>query len=274
MLYKNCTVNYYQKLKKIRLIVSKQVFQYITYLYISQDDTLEETGWKLVHGDVFRPPHHPTLLVACIGSGIQLFSMMIIVLVFAMFGMLSPASRGALMTASIVLFMFMGLISGYHTARLFRTLKGTNWKLAASLTALLYPGILFGTGFLINLFLWGKQSSGAVPFTTMIALLFLWFGISFPLVFAGFYFGYRKQPYEHPVRTNQIPRQIPEQPWYLNSFLSSIVAGILPFGAIFVELFFILTVCWSFIFYKIVFHLILINSSKPDHALHFYICTL
>ena len=28
--------------------------------------------------------------------------------VFAMFGMLSPASRGALMTAAIVLFMFMG----------------------------------------------------------------------------------------------------------------------------------------------------------------------
>ena len=31
-----------------------------------------------------------------------------VVVVFAMFGMLSPASRGALMTASIVLFMFMG----------------------------------------------------------------------------------------------------------------------------------------------------------------------
>ena len=31
-----------------------------------------------------------------------------LLLVFAMFGMLSPASRGALMTASIVLFMFMG----------------------------------------------------------------------------------------------------------------------------------------------------------------------
>ena len=28
--------------------------------------------------------------------------------VFAMFGMLSPANRGALMTAAIVLFMFMG----------------------------------------------------------------------------------------------------------------------------------------------------------------------
>ena len=76
----------------------------------------------------------------------------------------------------------------------------------------------------------------------MVALLCLWFGISFPLIFTGFYFGYRKQAYEHPVRTNQIPRQIPEQPWYLNLPLSSLVAGILPFGAIFVELFFILTV--------------------------------
>ena len=81
-----------------------------------------------------------------------------------------------------------------------------------------------------------------VPFTTMIALLFLWFGISFPLVLCGFYFGYRKQAYEHPVRTNQIPRQIPEQPWYLNPVLGSIMAGVLPFGAIFVELFFILSV--------------------------------
>ena len=81
-----------------------------------------------------------------------------------------------------------------------------------------------------------------VPFTTMLALLFLWFGISFPLVLCGFYFGYRKQAYEHPVRTNQIPRQIPEQPWYLNPVLGSIMAGVLPFGAIFVELFFILSV--------------------------------
>ena len=33
---------------------------------------------------------------------------LLVAAVFAMFGMLSPASRGALMTTSIVLFMFMG----------------------------------------------------------------------------------------------------------------------------------------------------------------------
>lgn len=79
-----------------------------------------------------------------------------------MFGMLSPASRGALMTAAIVLFMFMGLIAGYNAARMYRTLKGTHWKRAAGLTASLYPGVVFGVGFFLNFFIWGKHSSGAV----------------------------------------------------------------------------------------------------------------
>lgn len=42
------------------------------------EDTLEETGWKLIHGDVFRPPRHPRLFAAVIGSGIQIFFMALI----------------------------------------------------------------------------------------------------------------------------------------------------------------------------------------------------
>merc|ERR1712128_219154 len=127
---------------------------------------------------------------------------------FAMLGMLSPASRGALLTAAIFLYEFMGLVAGYYSGRLYRTMKGKEWKAAAFLTATLYPGIVFGIGFFINLFIWGKHSSGAIPFTTMLSVGAMWFGISLPLVFLGYYFGYRKQPYEHPVRTNQIPRQV------------------------------------------------------------------
>ena len=41
------------------------------------EDVLEETGWKLVHGDVFRPPQHPRLLASLLGSGIQLFWMIL-----------------------------------------------------------------------------------------------------------------------------------------------------------------------------------------------------
>lgn len=42
------------------------------------DDMMEETGWKLVHGDVFRPPPKRMLFAAVIGSGIQIFLMALI----------------------------------------------------------------------------------------------------------------------------------------------------------------------------------------------------
>ncbi|XP_028515708.1 transmembrane 9 superfamily member 4 [Exaiptasia diaphana] len=220
--------------------------------YNKEDDyeeAIEETGWKLVHGDVFRPPQRPWLLTAFVGSGVQIFCMGLVTLVFAMLGMLSPASRGSLIQAIILVYVFMGVFAGYHAGRLYKTLKGLNWKKSTVVTAGLYPGFVSAICFFLNFFIWGKHSSGAVPFTTMIALLCLWMGISLPLVFLGYYFGYRKQPYEHPVRTNQIPRQVPEHMWYMNFIPSFLLSGILPFGAVFIELFFILSAIWENQFY-------------------------
>lgn len=54
-----------------------------TYLILCpllQEDTMEESGWKLVHGDVFRPPQYPMILSSLLGSGIQLFCMILIVI--------------------------------------------------------------------------------------------------------------------------------------------------------------------------------------------------
>jgi transmembrane 9 superfamily protein 2/4 len=63
------------------------------------------------------------------------------------------------------------------------------------LTALFFPGVVFTMFFVLNLFVWGKKSSGAVPFGTMFALLVLWFGISVPLVYLGAFFGNKKGIY-------------------------------------------------------------------------------
>lgn len=41
---------------------------------------MEESGWKNVHGDVFRPPQYPMILSSLLGSGIQLFCMILIVI--------------------------------------------------------------------------------------------------------------------------------------------------------------------------------------------------
>ena len=112
--------------------------------------------------------------------------------------------------------------------------------------------------FTLNFFVWGEKSSGAVPFGTMFALLVLWFGISVPLVFLGSYFGYRRKAGELPVRINQIPRQVPEQVWYMQPTFSVVVGGVLPFGAVFIELFFILSSIWLHQFYYVFGFLLLV----------------
>ena len=48
----------------------------------------------------------------------------------------------------------------------------------------------------------------------------------------------------HPVRTNLIPRQIPPQSWYMHPVLTTALGGVLPFGAVSVELYFIMSALW------------------------------
>lgn len=45
-----------------------------------QEDAQEEFGWKLVHGDVFRPPKKGMLLSVFLGSGTQIFIMTLVTL--------------------------------------------------------------------------------------------------------------------------------------------------------------------------------------------------
>jgi hypothetical protein len=256
------------------------------------------------------------------------------------------------MTAMLLLFVFMGAFGGYASARLYKSFRGEDWKLTTLRTALSFPGFVSAIFMVLNFLVWGVKSSGALPFGTLVALIFLWFGISVPLCFVGSYFGYKQaapevrrgaggcgvrragaggrgggkeeggagvchesmpprvpdgdesclqarprpspcprpnmrfphdvgddseqnkrrkttspspRPTPHtrpqdPVRTNKIPRQIPDQPWYMNPLFSILIGGILPFGAVFIELFFILTSMWLHQFYYLFGFLALVTA--------------
>uniref|UniRef100_A0A8C7ZH46 Transmembrane 9 superfamily member n=1 Tax=Oryzias sinensis TaxID=183150 RepID=A0A8C7ZH46_9TELE len=232
----------------------------------------EESGWKQVHGDVFRPPRKGMLLSIFLGQGTQIFIMTFITLFLACLGFLSPANRGALMTCAVVLWVLLGTPAGYVSARLYKTFGGEKWKTNVLLTALLCPGIVFADFFLMNLILWVEGSSAAIPFGTLVAILALWFGISVPLTFIGAYFGFKK-----PV--SKIPRQIPEQSFFTKPIPGIIMGGILPFGCIFIQLFFILNSIWShqmyymFGFLFLVFIILLITCSEATILLcYFHLC--
>ena len=73
----------------------------------------EESGWKLVHADVFRPPtDNPMLLTVFVGTGAQLFFMCLVTIAFAAVGFLSPANRGSLMIAVLLTYVLMGSVAG------------------------------------------------------------------------------------------------------------------------------------------------------------------
>uniref|UniRef100_A0A453PX28 Transmembrane 9 superfamily member n=1 Tax=Aegilops tauschii subsp. strangulata TaxID=200361 RepID=A0A453PX28_AEGTS len=166
----------------------------------------ELSGWKLVVSDVFRAPSNPMLLCMMVGDGVQILGMAVVTILFAALGFMSPASRGTLITACF------------------------------------FPGIAFLILTTLNFLLWGSQSTGAIPFSLFVVLILLWFCISVPLTLVGGFLGAKAPHIEYPVRTNQIPREIPAQKY--PSWLLVLGAGTLPFGTLFIELFFIMSSIW------------------------------
>ncbi|KAK3076251.1 hypothetical protein LTS18_013509 [Coniosporium uncinatum] len=211
---------------------------------IMEDGVQEDSGWKLVHGDVFRPPKNPLWLSVLLGNGAQLFMMTGFTIAFALLGFLSPSSRGFLGTVMILLYTLFGFVSGYVSSRIYKFFGGEAWKQLFTITPLALPLAIFAVFFLLNLFVWARHASGAVPFTTMLVLVAIWFIISVPLSFAGSWLGFKAPTPTPPVKTNQIPRQIPQSSGYMRPLPSALLAGILPFGAIFVELYFIMNSIW------------------------------
>jgi transmembrane 9 superfamily protein 2/4 len=220
----------------------------------------ELSGWKLVVGDVFREPNCSKLLCVMVGDGVQITGMAIVTIIFAALGFMSPASRGMLLTGMIVLYLFLGIAAGYVGVRLWRTIKGTSegWRSVSWSVACFFSGIVFIILTVLNFILWSSNSTGAIPISLYFLLLFLWFCVSVPLTLLGGFLGTRAEAIQYPVRTNQIPREIPARKY--PSWLLVLGAGTLPFGTLFIELFFIFSSIWQGRFYYVFGFLLIVLS--------------
>lgn len=212
---------------------------------ITDEDDQELTGWKLIHGDVFRPPRYAGLLSALVGSGIQLLFATIGILILSAVGILNPSFRGGYISVGIGLWLFAGLFSGYFSSRLYATFGLHAWQSNVLRTASLVPGLVFAALFILNLFVWIQASSTALPFTTLLALLALWVFVQVPLVYIGGWYGYTQAgSWSAPIKANAIPRQIPDGGWYTGSIRAILLAGLVPFLVVFIELMFVLKSLW------------------------------
>ena len=174
----------------------------------------EETGWKLIHGDVFRSPPSLSLFTALVGSGAHLFTMTLILLALAVGGFFSLARRGSIVAACILLYVVTAFVGGFVSARLYKKLKGTSWVWNVMLNLAAFPAPLFGAFAILNTTAIAKRSTAALPAgtITIVALLFLF--VAFPLTVLGGIAGHNSREYDPPCRTSKVPRQVPPVPWY------------------------------------------------------------
>ena len=100
--------------------------------------------------------------------------------------------------------------------------------------------------FILNLFVWAQASSTAIPFSTLVGILALWLFIQVPLVYVGSWLGFAKsEPWSHPTKTNTVARQIPPQSWWTKSASGALLAGLIPFAVLFIELMFVFKSMWQ-----------------------------
>lgn len=211
----------------------------------------DEYGWKQIHSEVFRPPSQPLLLSALVGTGYQVAFVSFVVIISAIVGELYT-ERGSILGTGIFAYALFSSINGYYGGSLYVALRGREWIKQSLISAALLPSLVCGTAFLINFIAIYYHASRAIPFGTMVSVAAICLFIITPLTLLGTIVGRNLRPPERdPCRVSPVPRPIPEKKWYMEPSMIILLGGILPFGSISIEMYFIFTSFWTFKIYYV-----------------------
>ncbi|CAL9747613.1 unnamed protein product [Musa acuminata subsp. burmannicoides] len=226
---------------------------FVKYSLIEESlEDQEDSGWKYIHGDVFRFPKSKSLFSVIIGSGTQLLVLTMFIFLLALIGVFYPYNRGALYSALVVIYALTSGIAGYTASSFYMQLEGTNWVRNLLLTGCLFCGPLFLTFFFLNTVAITYSATAALPFGTILVILLIWALVTSPLLILGGVAGKNsKTEFQAPCRTNKYPREIPELACYRGTIPQMAMAGFLPFSAIYVELYYIFARVWGHNIYTI-----------------------
>ena len=214
-------------------------------------DMNDEYGWKLVHGDVFRPPKHLMWLSAVYGVGLQFCVQAVVVVLAVICGSLFMES-GAVLNTVIISGALISFVGGYFSGSFYSQNDGKNWIKTMVLSTSLFPGVAFTILFVLNTVAWVHNSMVAIPFLYIVMLIVIFFFVTFPLSLAGTIVGrnWNGVP-NYPCRIKRIPSPVPYRTWYLTPAAVSLCGGLLPFGSIFIEMYFLFTSMWNYKVYYV-----------------------
>ena len=219
-------------------------------LFLDLDDGCDETGWKYLAHDVFRPPKHRALFCALLGAGAQVAAMAFGVFALAACGFFYPHARGAMQAALIGLYGatagLAGFVSGSYHRQLGGARAGGDWVRCQLLTATVLAGPVFAAFCVSNSVAWAWGSTAALPAGTVAVLICGWAVATLPLTLLGGVVGKNSaRPFDAPTRTARFAREVPALPWWRGAWPQALAAGFLPFSAIYIELYYVFLSVWG-----------------------------
>uniref|UniRef100_A0A0N5AYD8 Transmembrane 9 superfamily member n=1 Tax=Syphacia muris TaxID=451379 RepID=A0A0N5AYD8_9BILA len=222
-------------------------------------DLGDEYGWKQVHGDIFRAPSFPMLFSSLIGAGYHIFIVVVITILLAIVGEFYT-ERGSLLSAAIFVFAAASPVNGFAGGSMYARFGGKRWIRQMVMGALLLPCVISGVAFLVNIVAIFYHASRAIPFTVMLAVTAICLFVILPLNLVGTVLGRNvKGQGDYPCRVNAVPRPIPDKKWFLEPWLIILLGGVLPFGSIFIEMYFVFTSFWAYKIYYVYGFMLLVT---------------
>lgn len=236
------------------------------YARYNREDSLEdlerelgdEYGWKQVHGDVFRCPAGILYFSSLIGNGVHITVVSLIVALLALIGKMYT-ERGGVLSTIIFVYALFSPVNGFIGGRTYLRLGGKNWILQLFLGSLLMPTLVVIIALGINTLALFYQTSRVLPFLTMLAVFAIIVFVILPLNLVGTVLGRNvgrsigtsASGMANPCRVNSVPRPIPASKWFTKPLAISFIGGVLPFGSIFIEMYFIFTSFWAYKVYYV-----------------------
>jgi len=135
---------------------------------------VDDSGWKQIHGDVFRSPPELMMLSVLLGNGVQLIVLFLLIALASLLGSFYM-NRGSTAKWSLILYSLTAVVSGFVSGRYYklnrdkrRSPTGSNdWKPVMFLNACLLPAAGIIMLVYLNCFSLWYSTINVVPFQSL-----------------------------------------------------------------------------------------------------------
>jgi Endomembrane protein 70 len=228
---------------------------------------------------VFRFPENSLLFCSAVGAGNHLLLSTFLLLILALFGMVSMMQRGSFVAGVIVSYCLTSSVSSYTSVRLYRQMGHQDTTRCTILTGALVPVPVAVVFLWVNSIALARESTAALPLSTLLTVIAMFIFISVPLTLTGTWFAnsYASDAFDAPTSTSTVAREIPiTTPRYRDRLFQFVRAGIIPYCVIYIELHYIFAAVWGHHIYTLfgilllVFILLIIVASIVTIALLYF----